>query len=1026
MTYDETELKEKFNYDKVHHREALKRDLGITTTNFDKLSTEELEKLREYYNMSKEINAETAQKIADEYGIEINDEIINQLQKQIELKEKLANLEKKQAKKQEIQDELNKIKEVETHRQKLIDKYGHESDWVAGQDSTGDWDSAEDVYNYIIQDDQYANINKEEFINDYNAWKALLDENGPYSKLLTRKTELEAQLSELNLDPNVSQEEIEKVKSEIEAIDGKIETELTADIKLDIELQKKTDLVDQMQEVFDTLADAEKEYNENGGYVSVDTLQSLLQLEPKYLSMLYDENGQLNLNKEAILQVAQARTLDMGVQAAQNVIEQASEALAAGKIDTLKELTNITYNQADANWALVQSNLAALKTNIELANTDPTNAMYGKLDGVYEGVESQVFAIQDLTNKAIANIGNTFSSSGNTTKAAEKTALEQLQEKYERKISNLDNQQTYLENEIERLEAEDKVVSKSYYEKQIELEENKMQLLQQQRTELTKLLNSTAKGSDNWFEIADALWEVEHSIQESTLRTIEFRKSIGDLYKTAFEDLEKTYGYKDDVYSDRQAYIEKYMELLELQNGISPVSGYMAMIEQEEAKMANNVAKLNALRQALAKGLASGAIKEGTDVWVDMQQAIRDTEAAILDSKVAIERYKKEIKELWGEVLDGLASVYSSRGNLYSDRQNYIEKYMELLDLQGQASSVAGYMDMISEAENQIANSRAAISGLQSALSTGMSTGNIKFGDETWLKINEALREHEMAILDSKVAIEEYKNALQELHVEAFELVRTAFSNRNDYYANQQDYIEGYIDYLDTIGVDATPEIYEKLIEIEQQKRENNIQDLVSAREGLNDLEVAGYTAADKEWVDAYNSIVKLERGILDSEAAIQKWIKSIREFDFQEFDWFAESVSNLNKELDNVYKLVESKDVAFDDGTWTKEGITALSMLYHQIENNKEMIEKYDEEMAQLDDQYNHSDMSQKEYYERAEALKDGQWDLIHSNEDLKDSIIDINEARIDLVEEGISEEIEAYKELIDLRKKELESERD
>ena len=278
-------------------------------------------------------------------------------------------------------------------------------------------------------------------------------------------------------------------------------------LTLNIELQLKSDLVDQLQEVYDTLYEAEKEYNENKGYVSVDTLQSLLELEPKYLAMLYDENGKLNLNKEAILQVAQARTLDMGIQAAQNVIEQASTALAGGKIDKLKELTEVTYDQADANWALVQSNLAALKTEIEAANLDPNNEMYGQLDGVYEGVESQVYAIQDLTNRAVANISNSFSSAGNTAKAeAEDAAAKQLEafqeamDYWENRIGANQARYEQIQNEIDLLDAKGKKAGKEYYEEQIELEEQRLELLENQKKEAQKYLGTFTEGSDEWFQ----------------------------------------------------------------------------------------------------------------------------------------------------------------------------------------------------------------------------------------------------------------------------------------------------------------------------------------------------------------------------------------------------------------------------------------------------------------------------------------------------------------------------------------------
>ena len=275
--------------------------------------------------------------------------------------------------------------------------------------------------------------------------------------------------------------------------------ELGIAVDVDLELQNKSDLVDQFQEVYDTLADAQKEYNENGGYVSVDTLQSLLALEPKYLAMLYDENGQLKLNKETLLQVAQARTLDMGIQAAQNVIEQASNALAAGKIDTLRELTDVTYDQADANWALVNSNLGILKTNIEKANTDPENEMYGQLSGVYEGIESQVNAIKDLTNRSVANIKNSFSSSGNTAKAEAEDAFQKAMDYWENRIAANQAKYEQIQNEIDLLEKQGKMAGEEYYQEQIKLENERLSLLEQQKAEAKKFLGTFKEGSDEWF-----------------------------------------------------------------------------------------------------------------------------------------------------------------------------------------------------------------------------------------------------------------------------------------------------------------------------------------------------------------------------------------------------------------------------------------------------------------------------------------------------------------------------------------------
>ncbi len=57
--------------------------------------------------------------------------------------------------------------------------------------------------------------------------------------------------------------------------------------------------IDGIQSAYSTLSSAVKEYNEQGGY-SIDTLQSLLELDPEYLSMLQFEGEQLTINEEAI------------------------------------------------------------------------------------------------------------------------------------------------------------------------------------------------------------------------------------------------------------------------------------------------------------------------------------------------------------------------------------------------------------------------------------------------------------------------------------------------------------------------------------------------------------------------------------------------------------------------------------------------------------------------------------------------------------------------------------------------------
>ena len=387
---------------------------------------------------------------------------------------------------------------------------------------------------------------------------------------------------------------------------------------------------------------------------------------------------------------------------------------------------------------------------------------------------------------------------------------------------------------------------------------------------------------------------------------------------------------------------------------------------------------------------------------------------------------RKEIVELYQTVFDKMESAFGNMENLFSDRQSYIEKYMELLELQDEAKPASAYTDLIAQEEKKLANYEQELKNLIRIRDNAVASGYLKEGSDEWIEMTDAIREQEAAVLDSKVAIAQYNDELKQLHVEAFEMVRDAFDARGDFYSAQQDYIEGYIDQLDAMNVDVPEEVYRDLIDIEKKKQENLQANILDARQGLTDLEAAGYTAADEEWQNANNRIIEYEAQQQESITKTIEWNNAIRELDFTKFDRFIEKLQDLNSELDNVYKLTSRKDVANEDGTWTEDGLTSLATMYQQYELSKGQAKAYGEEIDRLTEAYARGEMSENTYNERLKELTDGQWDAIQTSEDLKDSIIDMCEARVDLIEDGIQKEIEAYQELIELKKEELSAERD
>lgn len=373
-----------------------------------------------------------------------------------------------------------------------------------------------------------------------------------------------------------------------------------------------------------------------------------------------------------------------------------------------------------------------------------------------------------------------------------------------------------------------------------------------------------------------------------------------------------------------------------------------------------------------------------------------------------------------------MESAFGNMESLFSDRQSYIEKYMELLELQGNAKPASAYTDLIAQEEKKLANYEQELQNLIRIRDEAVASGYVKEGSDEWIEMTNAIREQEAAVLDSRVTIAQYNEDLKQLHVEAFEMVRDAFDARSDFYTAQQDYIEGSIEQLEAMNIDVPKEVYEDQIEINNKQIENVLAAMEDGNKRLDDLRAAGYTEADEEFQDVLKYLSDLEA---EEQSLVTKNIEinnSIRELDFTKFDRFIEKLQDLNSELDNVYKLTSREDVANEDGTWTEEGLTSLAMLVQQRENAINQAKYYQDEIEKLNEAYARGEMSENTYNERLKELTDGQWDAIQSSEDLKDSIIDMCEARIDLVEEGIQKEIEAYQELIELKKEELQSERD
>lgn len=140
--------------------------------------------------------------------------------------------------------------------------------------------------------------------------------------------------------------------------------------------------IDSLQSAYNNLTDIVATYNETG-YISFDQLQTLLAMEPQYIACLMDESGQLQLNQESMLELANQRLDDAEAQAVQQAITELGTA-AFQEEQTAVEDNAQAFSNAVDDLASYNEGLAETIVTTNIATSE-----IGKLNDAINGAESE-------------------------------------------------------------------------------------------------------------------------------------------------------------------------------------------------------------------------------------------------------------------------------------------------------------------------------------------------------------------------------------------------------------------------------------------------------------------------------------------------------------------------------------------------------------------------------------------------------------------------------------------------------------
>lgn len=208
-----------------------------------------------------------------------------------------------------------------------------------------------------------------------------------------------------------------------------ISNSATADDYAD-KLEKTMGVIDNIQSAYKACSNAVEEYNKYG-YMSVDSLQALLQMDDQYLNTLELVNGKLQVNQSAYADLLATQYAEAQMEAISQAISELNAIAkgdAAEKAETFTEATEDEKNKLTALCpALKDATVgtgelaAALAAAQGAANGEDADAVQAKIDGVMNALNTRLTLIGNNMSAAMngaAGLRNQLDGFSNSSKKA--------------------------------------------------------------------------------------------------------------------------------------------------------------------------------------------------------------------------------------------------------------------------------------------------------------------------------------------------------------------------------------------------------------------------------------------------------------------------------------------------------------------------------------------------------------------------------------------------------------------------------
>ena len=336
-------------------------------------------------------------------------------------------------------------------------------------------------------------------------------------------------------------------------------------------------------------------------------------------------------------------------------------------------------------------------------------------------------------------------------------------------IADVDHMTKYINAQMESVETVGKIAGKTFYQKSIEVEKQRLNDLTDELAQLQNALSeglasgAIEYGSQMYTDMKKSIYGVEESIWDANKAILEFQENLKKVAETNFNDLVSQFENAISILTGKIDLTDKIVSLVQNAGHIVSEKYYESLVEAEDQNIKNLKKKYDDLSKVFDEAVSNGDVTPYSESWYNMREQLESIKGEIIDSTDALINYQKALRQIKWDLFDRgitrLEQLKSESEFLVELLSNKTLVDKDTAEFTKEGNTVKGlYVQNYEVLKNAVADYREEIQRLYEELDKD--PGNIE--------LTERIRELEEAQRSSILAMEEQKQKIKELYEQEF------------------------------------------------------------------------------------------------------------------------------------------------------------------------------------------------------------------------------------------------------------------